>query len=234
MNELRYMLFTENTTLDYLLALAVVVGGFLVVAFLFRRVLFPLLHGLARKTATTRDDELLAKVERSLCRLMYTAAFYLGLTMLSLGDGPTKVLYTAAVILLTVFAIRLATALAAFAVETHFARTRPDSSAGRAIVPIVTVALWVIGLAFVMDNLGFEVGALLAGLGIGGVAVALAAQAVLGDLFSYVSILFDRPFELGDFIVTGDSMGTVEAPGHQDHAVAQLERGATDHFPTRT
>ncbi|MCX7765301.1 MAG: mechanosensitive ion channel family protein, partial [Candidatus Sumerlaeia bacterium] len=51
------------------------------------------------------------------------------------------------------------------------------------------------------------------GLGIGGVAVALAAQAILGDLFSYFAILFDRPFEVGDFIIIGDLSGTVEYIG---------------------
>jgi small-conductance mechanosensitive channel len=64
-----------------------------------------------------------------------------------------------------------------------------------------------------LDNLGFDISAVIAGLGIGGVAVALASQGILEDLFSYFSILFDRPFELGDFIIVGEFMGTVERVG---------------------
>jgi small-conductance mechanosensitive channel len=64
-----------------------------------------------------------------------------------------------------------------------------------------------------MDNLGFNISAVIAGLGIGGIAIALAAQAILGDLFSYFVIFFDRPFEVGDFIVVGDKTGTVEYTG---------------------
>jgi small-conductance mechanosensitive channel len=71
----------------------------------------------------------------------------------------------------------------------------------------------VLGLVFLLDNLGFEISAVIAGLGIGGIAIALAAQAILGDLFSYFVIFFDRPFEIGDFIVIGDKKGNVEYIG---------------------
>ncbi|MCZ7615125.1 MAG: mechanosensitive ion channel family protein [Ignavibacteriaceae bacterium] len=64
-----------------------------------------------------------------------------------------------------------------------------------------------------MDNLGFDISAVIAGLGIGGIAIALAAQTILGDLFSYFVIFFDRPFEVGDFITVQDKSGTVEYTG---------------------
>jgi small-conductance mechanosensitive channel len=70
-----------------------------------------------------------------------------------------------------------------------------------------------LALVFLLDNLGIKISAVVAGLGIGGVAVALAAQAVLADLFSYFVIFFDKPFEIGDFIIVGDKMGSVEYIG---------------------
>jgi small-conductance mechanosensitive channel len=73
-----------------------------------------------------------------------------------------------------------------------------------------------------MDNLGFEISAVIAGLGIGGIAVALAAQAVLGDLFSYFSILFDKPFELGDFVIVDGHMGTIEHIGIKTTRIRSL------------
>ena len=64
--------------------------------------------------------------------------------------------------------------------------------------------VWIIGILFLLDNLGFRISTVVAGLGIGGIAIALAAQAILGDLFGYFAILFDRPFEVGDYVIVGD------------------------------
>jgi small-conductance mechanosensitive channel len=79
-----------------------------------------------------------------------------------------------------------------------------------------------LAVLFVLSNLGFNVSSMLAGLGIGGVAVALAAQAVLGDLFSAFAIYLDRPFVVGDFIVVGDKQGTVEQIGIKTTRVRSL------------
>ena len=68
-------------------------------------------------------------------------------------------------------------------------------------------------LPAVLDNLGIDVTAMVAGLGVGGVAVALAVQNILGDLFASLSIVLDKPFVYGDFIIVGDLLGTVEQVG---------------------
>lgn len=73
--------------------------------------------------------------------------------------------------------------------------------------------IWSIGLLAVLSNLGVEITALVASLGVGGIAIALAAQNVLGDLLASLSIVLDRPFEVGDFITVGAEMGTVERIG---------------------
>ena len=75
------------------------------------------------------------------------------------------------------------------------------------------LGLWTIVVLLALQNLGVDVSALVAGLGIGGIAVALAAQNVLGDLFASLSIMLDKPFVLGDFIIIGEQMGTVEKIG---------------------
>lgn len=78
---------------------------------------------------------------------------------------------------------------------------------------IVRGLLWALVLLMMLDNLGFDITALVAGLGIGGVAVALAVQSVLGDVFASLAIALDKPVVIGDFIVVGDVMGTVERVG---------------------
>lgn len=75
------------------------------------------------------------------------------------------------------------------------------------------LALWVIIFLMILDNLGFNITTLVASLGIGGIAVALAVQNILGDLFASLSIMLDKPFELGDFIIVGEVLGSVEHIG---------------------
>jgi small-conductance mechanosensitive channel len=78
---------------------------------------------------------------------------------------------------------------------------------------LVSIALFAIATIVILDNLGVNVTALVAGLGIGGIAIGLAAQGIFSDLFAALSILFDKPFGRGDTIRYGESIGTVERIG---------------------
>ncbi|MCW1432231.1 mechanosensitive ion channel family protein [Novosphingobium sp. JCM 18896] len=101
-------------------------------------------------------------------------------------------------------------------------RTRDESFHGQGLASalgiirlLVTIALFAIATIVVLSNLGVNVTGLLAGLGVGGIAIGLAAQGVFGDLFAALAIIFDKPFRLGDFISydKGSGSGTVEAIG---------------------
>ncbi|MEA2086792.1 MAG: mechanosensitive ion channel family protein [Candidatus Caldatribacteriota bacterium] len=83
----------------------------------------------------------------------------------------------------------------------------------KGVITILNLVAWSIAIIILLDNLGIKVSALVAGLGIGGIAIALAAQTLLGDFFSYFIIFFDRPFKIGDFIIVGDYLGTVDHIG---------------------
>jgi small-conductance mechanosensitive channel len=78
---------------------------------------------------------------------------------------------------------------------------------------IVNVVIWAFVVLLTLDNLGIDITALVAGLGIGGIAVALAVQNIFGDLFASLSITLNRPFVVGDFLIVGDVMGSVESIG---------------------
>jgi small-conductance mechanosensitive channel len=82
--------------------------------------------------------------------------------------------------------------------------------------------IWSLALVIFLDNVGFKFSTMIAGLGIGGIAVAIAAQALLKDFFSYFSIVFDRPFKLGDFVIVGDFMGTIEYIGIKTTRIRSL------------
>ncbi|MEA3366051.1 MAG: mechanosensitive ion channel family protein, partial [Candidatus Hydrogenedentes bacterium] len=84
------------------------------------------------------------------------------------------------------------------------------------------VAVWSLALLVALQNLGFEITALIAGLGIGGIAIAFALQNILGDIFCSVAIVLDKPFAVGDFIIVGDQMGVVENIGIKTTRVRSL------------
>ena len=81
------------------------------------------------------------------------------------------------------------------------------------ITVLVNVVVWLLAAILILDNLGVNVTALVAGLGVGGIAIGLAAQGIFSDLFAALAILFDRPFRVGDTISYGTSTGTVEHIG---------------------
>ena len=98
---------------------------------------------------------------------------------------------------------------ASIADEDHYTLT----SAMNIIRVLVNVVVWSIAAILVLDNIGVNVTGLVAGLGVGGIAIGLAAQGIFGDLFAALAILFDRPFRVGDTIKFGDVIGKVEAIG---------------------
>lgn len=206
---------TSNTLSRWALALGILLVGGAV----WRVAVHVGLGRLKKWAATTEtplDDLLLALAEKTLTPLALYGLVWAAMRALSVHPGVEKVFHTAGVILLTVVTIRLILGGLRFLVLGHWGRSQRDETLQRqmkGLMPFFSVLMWGLGSIFLLDNLGFKVSTLVAGLGIGGVAVALGSQAILGDLFSYFSILFDRPFELGDTIEVGPVSGTVEHIG---------------------
>ena len=155
-------------------------------------------------------------VERTSTLFLVIAALYTGASLLKLPGAVEKVLSSIFVVALFIqfalWADRIVTALLVWKFAPRRSKA-PMRNAISVIEVLVRVGIWSLALLLIFENLGFDVTALVAGLGIGGVAVALAAQRVLGDLFSSLAIVLDRPFEVGDFIVFGEQKGTVEKIG---------------------
>ena len=97
-----------------------------------------------------------------------------------------------------------------------------DSSVLILVATFMKASLWVIGILVFISNLGYNINALIAGLGVGGVAIAFALQSVLADVFASISIKIDKPFAIGDFIVVGDDMGVVENIGIKSTRIKTL------------
>lgn len=97
------------------------------------------------------------------------------------------------------------------------------ATASNMVTLMARIVMWSLGVLFVLSNLGIEVTSLLAGLGIGGIAIAFALQGILSDLFASFSIYFDKPFRIGDFVVIGSDSGTVEKIGIKSTRLRTLQ-----------
>ena len=216
--------FFQNSVLDYLIFLAILLVGILVVR-IIRSIILSRLKAWAEKTATTIDDFLITIVKKTLLPLVYFGVFYLSTRSLTLNPAASKIIDVLGVILLTIFGIRFVVSIIKYSLETYWLKKERDETRERSIkgiITVITVIIWGVGITFLLDNLGFKISTVVAGLGIGGIAVALAAQKILGDLFSYLSILFDRPFEIGDFIILDNYLGTIEHIGIKTTRVRSL------------
>jgi small-conductance mechanosensitive channel len=204
-----------NTVLGYLTALAIFIGSMAVV-YIFKRYILVRLRKWAESTDTSIDDILINAIDKSLVPIFYFGTLYISLHTLVLSTEFKNGLRIAAIILFTVLAVRAGTSAVNFGLRSYLKRTdnlERGEKQLKGIRKLINFVIWAIALVFLLDNLGVKISAVVAGLGIGGVAVALAAQAILGDLFSYFVIFFDKPFEVGDFIIVGDKMGAVEQVG---------------------
>jgi small-conductance mechanosensitive channel len=204
-----------NTIEAYLIALGIFIGGIIVIK-IFKSIILYRLKKWAEKTETTLDDFLIRGIEKSIVPLLYYGAFYAGITSLTLSDKAKNIIEIASLALLTFFIVRFISSTIMFTLSYFIKKQERGEEKARQLrgmTVLINIFVWVIGIVFLMDNLGFDISAVIAGLGIGGIAIALAAQTILGDLFSYFVIFFDRPFEVGDFIVVGDKIGNVEYTG---------------------
>jgi small-conductance mechanosensitive channel len=216
--------FYHNRLMDYLLCLAILAGGVLVVK-IVQAVVLRRLRAWAEKTPTTVDVFVVDRIQKNAVPLAYLGILEASLRVLALTPPVTKIVNTAGIVLTGLIGILFTVALVRYAFREYMRKQGVDASRDRAlkgVISLVTALVWVLGTVFLLDNLGFRISTVVAGLGIGGIAVALAAQAVLGDLFAYFTILFDRPFEIGDFVIVGDHMGVIERFGVKTTRIASL------------
>jgi len=220
--------FYGNTGYDYAVAIGIFILGIIILA-VFRKIILSQLKKWSEKTVTTVDDFLVKGIEKSVVPVLYLIVFYLAAKTLTLAEEVTKIIDTATIILATFFFIRVITSTLKYTLNSYVKRRTPEEADAErrlkqinGITLILSFIIWAVGFVFLLDNLGFEISTVIAGLGIGGIAIALAAQAILGDLFSYFVIFFDRPFEIGDFVVLGDFVGTIEYIGIKTTRIRSL------------
>jgi len=215
MKELLAQEYYGNTVQQYAIALLIIIGGILFVR-IFRSRLLKQIKKWAEKTETKFDDYLIRGIEKFGLPILVFVAIYSGLSYLVFSEKADKFIDNSMVVVITIYVIRLFSAFIRLALESYIGKQEGGLEKLKqlnGIMLMINALIWAVGLLFLFDNLGYNVTTIVAGLGIGGIAIALAAQNILGDLFNYFVIFFDRPFEVGDFITVDDKKGTVEHIG---------------------
>lgn len=208
--------FYDNTLKAWLIALGVALLGFIALCIL-KKIVGRKAAALAPRTATKVDDFVVELIRRTRSFFLLLISLYLGSHFLSLPGTAKQILSRLTVLAFLVqFAIWGNGLIECWRKQIQRQKREEDPASlatYTALGFLVRLALWTTVLLLALDNLGINITALVAGLGVGGIAVALALQNILGDLFASMSILLDKPIVIGDFIIVDGLMGTVEHIG---------------------
>lgn len=214
----------------YLVALGVFVALTLVFK-LIQILILERLRSWSTKTKVVVDDVVINAITGIRWWVYTIVALYAALSLLALPSGFMFALKAGTYLALAWQAIEVILCFIDFAAKHYLEKDEdgdglPDPNAATAshlVTLIARIALWSLGGLFVLSNLGIEVTSLIAGLGIGGIAVAFALQGILSDLFASFSLYFDKPFRVGDFIEIGPDSGTVEKIGIKTTRIRTLQ-----------
>lgn len=218
--------FYGNTVQQILIALAV----FLVLILVFTRVFSRLIKRIerfAKKSNNLLDNQIVKILGTTQGFFPYLFALYVGLEFIHFGMEVRSVIDNIFFVVLAYYVLRLVQIILSYVVDQVFVAKKKDAEVNetmRGVTSLIlNIILWSIGFLIILSNLGIDVNSLVASLGIGGIAVALAVQNILTDLFSSFMIYFDKPFEVGDYIVVGEDSGTVKKIGLKTTRIEALK-----------
>jgi small-conductance mechanosensitive channel len=217
--------FLGITAVSWLTFAGVWLAAFIVLRWT-RHIVFKRLHALAARTATSLDDLGEGLVRRTSTTFLLLLALYFGISTLPLASDKQSIVSMAMLVVVLVQSGLWAHEVVDYAIRELVRRDSDLDSGLRTAAGAIgfagRVLVWSVILILILSNLHVNVTTLIAGLGVGGVAIALAVQNVLGDLFASLSILVDQPFVVGHFIVIDDLAGTVEHVGLKTTRIRSL------------
>lgn len=220
--------FWGNPVYLYLISLVVVVLSFLV-GRLIRRYGRGRLRIRARATETRWDDLLASLLDTPLSLFATVLGIYLAVSLLEMPDAAQTILKRGLVCIITVFviltALRLINEIFTTIVTPRVRRTesRIDDQVSILFRKLAVALVWIFGVLIILSNLGYNVFSLLTGLGLGGLAVAMAAKDTLANILGGITILADRPIEMGQTVRISGVEGRVEEIGLRTTRVRTYE-----------
>jgi small-conductance mechanosensitive channel len=206
----------DNALRSWLIAATVALTVFIALR-IVRRILVRQLRGLAARTKTDLDSIAVDVLARTRTFFLLFLSVYAGLQVLVVAAPAANAIRVIGVVVLVMQAGMWGNVLISSLITRRARQLVEEDAAGATTITalgfVIRIALWWVLLLVGLSNLGIDITAFIAGFGIGGIAVALAVQNVLGDLLASLSIVLDKPFVIGDFIIVGEQLGTVEHIG---------------------
>ena len=206
-----------SNTLQAWLFAAVITVAVLLLAGLIQFISIKQLNRLDKRNEVPLWPILLAVVRRTKWLFLFILALYIGLLFIEMPTTSRKIINSIVIVTLIIQGGLWASIALQVMIEQYRQKQLDKDPASVTTLNVLNfigkIILWSIVLLLVLDNLGVNITALVAGLGVGGIAIALAVQTILGDLFASLSIVLDKPFVVGDFLIVGDFLGSVEYVG---------------------
>lgn len=224
--EILEKIFLDNSLKFWMIGAGTAAGVFALLL-LVRWILLGRLKRLVKRSTTGMDDFLVPLLEETRWFSMLALGLWLGAQFLQL-PGETQLWFSRVIQIILILQLGFwGSGLISFYISRNVALKiekdhGDDATTLDAMGLIGKIALWVILALIILDNLEVEISSLVASLGIGGIAVALALQNILGDLFASLSITLDKPFSIGDYIVLDDFEGDVEDIGLKSTRIRSL------------
>jgi len=219
-----HLVFFNNTTLAWLTALGIAAGVALAL-YIIKKVVVHHLRILAQRTETRLDDIAVEALDATRVVVIVIMGLFAGSKFLELTPSLQVFATRAAIVAGLLQAALWGNAGLRGWLRQYYADRAAEpgrATSAAAVGFILRMVLWIVILLMILDNLGVNITTLVASLGIGGIAVALAVQNVLGDLFASLSIVLDKPFVNGDFVIVDKYLGTVEYVGLKTTRIRSL------------
>jgi len=227
MTQLEFMNQTilGNTLMQWGLSITTLLLGFILLR-LAKRIAANRLAALASMTTTQWDDIIVNAIKQTRTLFLLVVSIFLGSMFLQMPDRVHTIIKVTFIIFLliqlgiwlTVITISMVEYYSKQALATNPAAATTMNAVGF----IGRIVIWSVIALVALDSMGINITTVVAGLGIGGVAVALAVQNILGDLFASLSIILDKPFVMGDFLIIDEHMGSVEYIGLKTTRIRSL------------
>lgn len=180
-----------------------------------------------KKTKTTLDDEIIKNIKKPIYFLVILIGFYYGIDQLYALDDYSTILtqiFTIVEIILAAFIVtRVINVFVSWYGEKNKQKKQIDNRILNIFKKFIQGIVYLIALLFILNAFNIDLSGVVIGVGVGGIAIAFALQSILSDVFSAFSIYFDKPFEVGDFIVIGNQSGTVTKIGMKSTRLQLLQ-----------
>jgi len=223
--ELLKKVYLGNTIQDWLVAVCILIAVFALLK-IIQRLVIGRLSKLAPSTENKIDDLLVDMLKGTKLFILFVASTYVASYAITLKPSVAALWQKTVILTLILQGGFWAGAGISFWLGRNIQKRMDEDTSSATTITFLGFAtriiLWAIVLLLILDNLGVNITGLIAGLGIGGIAVALAVQNVLGDLFASLSIVLDKPFVIGDFVVVDSFSGTIEHIGLKTTRIRSL------------